>query len=251
MPGIILLIVGNTNCRLALLRGRTLYPVRAARTDTVIDNPIRLLAGLQAEDAALASVVPRATRPLARALGGVTGRAPFTVSARVRTGLSVRYDRRTLGADRLCVAEGAAERRGGDVAVADFGTAVTVNFIDREGAFLGGPILPGPGLMLAALGRGTAALPVARFRPRAGVFPRATREALVAGALAAVAGGVERALARAEAETGRRWRLIGTGGAAGLLSRHIPRMEAVDPLLGLRGLARLFRLNRLKPPVRR
>jgi len=250
VPGTILLIAGNTNCRLALVRGRTLHPVRLARTDRVIENPARLLSGLRAEDAALASVVPRATRPLARALKAVTARAPFVVSARARTGLRVRYDRRTLGADRLCVAEGAAERWTGDLAVADFGTAVTLNFVDRERCFRGGPILPGPALMLSALGRGTAALPVVRFRPRVGVFTRETGEALAAGALAAVAGGVERALIRAEAETGRRWRLIGTGGTAGLLSRHMPRMEAVDSLLGLRGLGRLFRLNRPGPSAR-
>ncbi|MFO7675314.1 MAG: type III pantothenate kinase [bacterium] len=246
------LVAGNTNCRLALFEADRVRARRAAPTARVLAAPGRFLAGLTAADAALASVLPAATRPLARALRelarlpgrGQARRPPFVLSARSRSGLLVRYDRRELGADRLCVAEGARRRWPGDLAVADFGTAVTLNFINADGAFEGGPILPGPGLMLAALCRHTGRLPLARFRPPAALFPRTTRPALAAGALAAVAGGIERELARVERETGRRWRLVGTGGAARYFARRIPRLESVDPDLGLRGLAALHALNR-------
>lgn len=240
----LVLIAGNTNCRVALYSGDALRAARTRPLARVLESPARLLARLEADDAALASVVPRATRPLARALGALTGRPPFIVSARCRTGLHVRYDRRRLGADRLCAAEGAHARWPGDLAVADFGTAVTINFVSRTGVFEGGPILPGPHLILAALAAGTARLPRARLRAAAGPLPRTTGAALVAGALAAVAGGVEHALGRVERRTGRRWRLVGTGGAARLIARHLPRLRTIDPLLAARGLLELLRRNR-------
>ncbi|MFO7637861.1 MAG: type III pantothenate kinase [bacterium] len=244
MPGIILLVAGNTNCRLALAKGSLVLAVRTLSTGRALADPAGLLAGIEARDAALASVVPGATRPLARGLSRLTNRAPLVISTRTLTSLRIRYERSTLGADRLCVAEGARAHWPGDLAVADFGTAVTLNFVSAAGVFEGGPIMPGPDLMLTALGRGTARLPVAGLRSPSGLFPRTTRSALSAGALAAVAGGVTHAVEQVCRRTGRNWRLVGTGGRAPLMSRHLPQLTAIDPLLACRGLHQLYLRNR-------
>ncbi|MFH0910326.1 MAG: type III pantothenate kinase, partial [Planctomycetota bacterium] len=65
----------------------------------------------------------------------------------------------TTGGDRLTAARAAWEREQRAVLVIDAGTAVTVDAVDREGVFLGGAILPGPVIWLAALHNTTAQRP--------------------------------------------------------------------------------------------
>jgi type III pantothenate kinase len=60
-----------------------------------------------------------------------------------------------LGADRYAGLIAAARLKLGDCVVASVGTATTVDQLDRNAAFLGGIILPGPDMMRAALLRGT------------------------------------------------------------------------------------------------
>ena len=100
-----------------------------------------------------------------------------------------------LGCDRFAAAYGArALEPGKALVVATCGTATTIDALSADGAFLGGMILPGLGLMASALARNTAQLP--QVRPGASpppTFADNTDDAIVAGCLAAQAGAIERA----------------------------------------------------------
>ena len=92
-------------------------------------------------------------------------------------------------------------------------TATTVDAVTAAGDFLGGMILPGLGLMLGALARGTAQLP--QVAPGADAFAAPptfadhTSDAILSGCLAAQAGAIERACAALPADL-----CIISGGAA-------------------------------------
>jgi type III pantothenate kinase len=127
---------------------------------------------------------------------GIAG-TPFTARAEL-AGMRNRYrEPARLGADRFAAALGArALYPGQALVVATCGTATTVDAVSLEGDFLGGMILPGLGLMLAALARGTAQLPLAApdtLAPPA--FADNTVDAIRSGCLAAQAGAIERACA--------------------------------------------------------
>jgi type III pantothenate kinase len=116
-----------------------------------------------------------------------------------------------LGADRFAAALGARSLVPGKaLVVATCGTATTVDAVSSDGDFLGGMILPGLGLMLASLARGTAQLPEASadavLPP---VFADQTLDAIRSGCLSAQAGAIERACAALPAEL-----CIVSGGAA-------------------------------------
>ena len=67
----------------------------------------------------------------------------------------------TLGSDRLAAAIGAwNEAPGRNLLVIDAGTAMTVDFVDRNGHYLGGNIAPGIRMRLKALHEFTARLPL-------------------------------------------------------------------------------------------
>lgn len=247
---ILAVLIGNSNTRIACFSGRRLVQQHVVPTPQVRRNPQRILKFRQARsldspgDSALASVVPALTRPVARALARTLGRPPLIVGTRTKTGLRFNYNRRQLGADRLCAAVGALERYRRNTLVVDFGTAITVNAVTAAGKFLGGAILPGPNLMLRALADNTGRLP--RVTP--GVRHRATGHntvtAIRSGVFHLLAGGIARIIDRIRSETGRNWLIVATGGGAPLFRRHIPAVSRFDPELALRGLAALYDINR-------
>lgn len=98
-----------------------------------------------------------------------------------------------VGIDRLLDAVAANSRRppGRPAVVIDAGSAVTVDWIDADGAFAGGAILPGFRLMARSLHEHTALLPL--IDPPTGIPPtpgKATVPAMELGIYWAIAGGI-------------------------------------------------------------
>ena len=144
-----------------------------------------------------------------------------------------------LGCDRLAALVGArALRPRQALLVAVCGTATTVDALTAEGEFIGGMILPGPGLMAASLARNTAQLPtVAAMVSAPGssagsldalpMFADNTDDAIASGCLSAQAGAIERAV---KVHGGAHCLLSG-GAAALVASRLAVAFTAVDNLV--------------------
>ena len=144
-----------------------------------------------------------------------------------------------LGCDRLAALVGArALRPGQALVVAVCGTATTVDALTAEGEFIGGMILPGPGLMAASLARNTAQLPAVAALGHAPessagsagamrMFADNTDDAIASGCLNAQAGAIERAV---KAHGGAHCLLSG-GAAALVASRLTVAFTAVDNLV--------------------
>jgi type III pantothenate kinase len=134
----------------------------------------------------------------------------FTARAEL-AGLRNRYrNPAQLGSDRFAAALGARTLAPGKaLVVATCGTATTVDGVSAAGEFVGGMILPGLGLMLGSLARGTAQLPQVAPGATPPAFADHTSDAILSGCLAAQAGAIERACAQLPAEL-----CIVSGGAA-------------------------------------
>ena len=138
-----------------------------------------------------------------------------------------------LGADRWSAMVAAWKKVAGPCVVVCSGTATTVDWLDGDGNFRGGLILPGMHLMLTALARGTAQLPHSR-----GCFcdePRNTMDAIASGCLHAQAGAIERMYAKVAAE-GPSAICVLTGGAALRLVPYLGVPCRVEETLILDGL---------------
>ncbi len=98
-----------------------------------------------------------------------------------------------VGVDRLLDAVAANRRRTAEMpaVVIDAGSAITVDLIDRSGAFVGGAILPGMRLMAKALHDYTALLPLLAPPEKAPAVPGiSTPAAMELGIFWAAAGGI-------------------------------------------------------------
>ena len=152
-----------------------------------------------------------------------------------------------LGVDRFLAVIAAHHLAGSRGAcVINAGTAVTLDLVDGHGVHRGGAILPGPRLMMESLLRETAGIARrARVSSRGGaasrsmaLFARDTAAAIEQGAVHAVAGAVERAIAASRQQLGGATPLvILTGGGAAEL-RRLLRVRCIEaPDLVLRGIA--------------
>ena len=142
-----------------------------------------------------------------------------------------------LGPDRWAALIGAWHLCGGPSVVVNAGTTMTADALSRDGVFLGGVIVAGADLMREALARSTAGL-----RKEEGTytyFPANTADAILSGAMNALAGAVER-IQRFMLEAGEaNARIVLSGGAAPALEGALNgAVEVVDNLV-LEGLLRI------------
>jgi type III pantothenate kinase len=242
---ILTVVVGNTNTRLVWFASHRPVRRRALPTSAMLNQPERYLRREHGiTGSALASVVPRANKPVAEALLKATATRPLVVDRKTRTGLRVNYDRSQLGADRLCVAAGALRRYPGNTIVLDFGTATTVNVVTAHGEFLGGLIMPGIGMMIRCLADSTAQLPAVQPAGLRPAIAHDTRTAIRSGVVHLLSGGVGHVIDSVERKAGCRFNVVATGGYAPLMRRILKRIRRVDPDLANRGLAEIYYVNR-------
>jgi type III pantothenate kinase len=238
--------IGNSAIKCACVeRGRVgrVVTVPAAAGADAIGAALARAAGRSAIGrVAVASVRPPATPRVVRAARRELGLEPLLVSHRLRLPivLSTRLPQR-VGADRICAAAAA----GPDAIVVDAGSAITVDLV-VGGRFLGGVILPGPAMSLAALHAFTAQLPDLALPPAPSRRINDTRSAMGWGAWLSAAGGIRAAVEMLEARSGRRPVRWLTGGHAARLRPRLPGRWRLDPVLTLRGLDRIAQLN---PPA--
>ncbi|MBC7490318.1 MAG: type III pantothenate kinase [Glaciimonas sp.] len=130
-----------------------------------------------------------------------------------------------LGCDRFATAIGARRLYPHQaLLVATCGTATTIDAISADGAFKGGMILPGLGLMANALAERTAQLPriidhVVITAPFAGN----TDDAIISGCIAAQVGAISHAMGlHHQQHPGIDIKCIITGGSADVIAPYLP-----------------------------
>lgn len=157
-------------------------------------------------------------------------------------------DTASLGVDRWLAMLGAWQRcRGEAVCVIDVGSALTIDFIGRDGRHGGGYILPGADLMRRSLLSDTGRV---RFEEAAFGAPsrpgRSTAAAVNNGIRLALAGAVRGAL---DAREGREpLRVLLCGGGARMLAGDIGTECSIVPRLVFEGLLRQAKLEGLNVP---
>lgn len=241
--------VGNSTSRFAMMRGSSLLASRAAPTHdrNLMHEAFNAVRG-EVPDAApiiIASVVPAVTDQL-RKLAASLGNAPFlVVGDEIALPMNVALEHpERVGVDRICCAAGAFERIGGACVVADFGTALTVDLIGDDGAFLGGTILPGLQTSARALHGDTALLPLVEITRPDDVVGTDTASAIRAGVFFGIVGALREITERIATKIGRWPTLIATGGDAERVSAACDFVDHIAPDLVFDGIAAAFARHR-------
>ncbi len=150
-----------------------------------------------------------------------------------------------LGHDRIANAYGALARFPlNDCIVIDIGTAITADFVAKEGRYLGGMIYPGLTLCAKALADYTDKLPLVSVKKPASALAKTTETHLQGGIYYGQLGAIERMIAELimSAVSPSCVKVIATGGATRIaeladFTEDLKELvDAIDPNLTLLGL---------------
>jgi len=242
--------VGNTETTIGLFDGDSLradWRIMTAvpRTSDEFGVVLRSLLSASNMDvaavtaAAIGSVVPPITDPLARACERYFGVTPILVDATAALPITVQVDEPlSVGADRLINTLAASQLYQRDTICVDLGTATTFDCITADGVFLGGVIMPGVRTSAETLTRRTSKLPATELIPPQRVIGTRTEECIRAGVLFGAADAIDGMVRRIKAEwPGHEVPLVvATGGLAETLQPWCAEFDRIEPTLTLQGL---------------
>ena len=245
--------IGNTRIALGLGGENIRYP------STVLENKGKITQAIEQfiksnnmrqndiTGAICASVNPRLTPALEEAVAQICGIKPYMVHGEMPMLLDLsRYDKKTIGSDRIAVCEAAVTRYPMPAVIFDFGTAITINVINDKKTFLGGSILPGLKIGLDVLANNTAQLPAVSLTlpPPNTLLGLTTEDSIISGVThctgAMVDGMVQRIENQILGNNNNKTTVLFTGGDAEYVLPFCKRDAVHVPELLMEGLFLLY-----------
>ncbi len=149
----------------------------------------------------------------------------------------------TLGKDRIAAVVGAFDLYPNqNLLVIDAGTAVTIDFINENGQYLGGNISPGIQMRLKALNQFTDRLPLVEPREWNKLYGTTTEEAILSGVLNGVVFEVDKTIDTFK-EFYKNLKVIITGGDTEFFDKKLKNSFFVNFNLLALGLNRILEYN--------
>lgn len=249
---LLVLDIGNTNTVIGLFDAdRLCGHWRFTSLDRTSDEAGLLMQNLlksqnvpidRIEGGIVSSVVPRLEEVWREALGNYLGVVPIAVRHDMDLGIKVDTDYPAeVGADRLVNSVAAMRKYGAPVVTVDLGTAITLDVVTADGAYVGGAIAPGLALSMQTLFSKTAKLPQIALTPPERVIGRNTQHAIQSGIVYGYVGLVDALVERIFAELGTRTPVVATGGHAEILAKESRTITHTEPWLTLDGLRILYK----------
>lgn len=256
---VLALDVGNTNITAGVFSGDELkasfrITTKMPRTsdefgmilcDLIEKNKIQVG---KIKDVIVCSVVPNIMHSLCSGIIKYLHISPLIVEAGIKTGIKiVTPNPQQIGADRIVDAVGAYEIYGGPVLVIDFGTATTYDFVDGNGAFLGGITAPGIRISAKALWEDAAKLPEIEIRKPEKVLGKDTISSMQSGLIYGQIGQTEYIVKRVKEEMGLSdIKVVATGGLGRIIAEETDAINIYDPNLTLKGTYLVYKKQNRK-----
>ena len=199
------------------------------------------------EGTIIASVVPQVLNSMRTAIQKLTGKVPLVVGPGLKTGLNILLENPgQTGADLVVADVAALREHKPPLIVIDMGTATTMSVLDKNGAHIGGCIIPGVKISMDALTDRTALLPGLQLDQPKKAIGRNTIDAMRSGIMMGTACMLDGMVERMEAELGCKTTVIATGGIAKFIVPMCKAPMIYDKDLIIKGLAALYRDNKRK-----
>jgi len=148
-----------------------------------------------------------------------------------------------IGSDRIANAVGVFKKYKSNCIVVDFGTATTFDVITKKGIYNGGIIAPGVNVSLKSLIAAADQLPEFILKKPKKIVGKNTLEALRSGFYWGYVGVINNIILKIEEETGKKYKIIFTGGYANLFKTSIIKPFNVDKNITIDGIIEIFKKN--------
>lgn len=243
--------IGNSSIKFGAYLGEELHKHFQIPTDREYSvETLRSAVGdsidFQIDRALVCSVVPEVNPVVKDLILDDHGCEPQFVANDWDLGLTINYQPLSAaGTDRLVNCFSAAEKYGVPVIVCSFGTALTIDVINKDCHLVGGLIAPGIRPLARALNLVTSKLPEVEIEKPERVLQQTTKGSIQSGLMNGYLSMFTGLLEKVKSEFGGSPRVIATGGSAFLVSEHSSSIDVVDPRLTLDGLMLLSSRVRL------
>ena len=199
----------------------------------------------EVEGAIIASVVPQVLNSFQTAIKKLTGKTALVVGPGLKTGLNILLENPgQTGADLVVGAVAALREHKPPLTIIDMGTATTISVLDKNGAYLGGAIIPGVKISMDALTERTALLPGLQLDQPKRAIGRNTVDAMRSGLMMGAACMLDGMIDRMEEELGYKTTVVATGGIGKFIIPMCKTPMIYDKDLLVKGLAALYRDNK-------
>lgn len=196
-------------------------------------------------DVAIASVSPSTGRVFKEMTLHYLGLKPLSIHGEIPGFTNEYRNPRNVGADRVCDSISAFDKYGGPVLIVDFGTAITIDVVDEDGAYKGGVIMPGLETSSATLKKATALLPEARLimpkRHIGTTTDESIRIGIMMGAIYSLRGLIASIRDQLDAPDAK---VIATGGMAKYVAPYMDEVHAIEPNLVLEGIYTIYQRSK-------
>jgi len=198
----------------------------------------------ESKNIVVASVNPKIESVFFKSIGNKHNKKILKIGREIKLKIPILVENpQTVGIDRLLNALAAYRRTKTSTIVIDFGTAITIDLVSKEGEFLGGLILPGIKTSAYALNRQTALLPEVEIRRPKKIIGKNSEDAINAGIYYGAVGSVIYIINELRKVYGEVEYTIATGGDAKILKKGIPEIDKFLPRLTLEGIRLAFEEN--------
>jgi type III pantothenate kinase len=240
--------IGNTNIVLGLFSGEQLihkFRLETNKSKSAEDYAIDMVElflnkkidCLKIVNVALVSVVPNLNPTIENAVQKFYGGEILTAGRNLKLDIKIEIkNKQEVGQDRLVNSIAGYKKFGGNLIIADFGTATTLDVIGANGEYLGGIIAPGIHLSIKALHDMTAQLPKIQVKAQKNVIGKSTVEAMNSGIYFGYISLVQGLVEKIKSELNQPMNLVLTGGLSSLFGEALVTPEFIQPDLTLEGL---------------
>lgn len=244
--------IGNTNIHIGVFEEDILHSAHTIRSSSLLQTNFTKIFDpavfSRVQAVILASVNPQVEIGIIGCIGRHSPVQPCRIGKEIPIPIPVLTDSpEMVGVDRLVNAIAAFERTKNGTIVVDAGTAITIDGINKEGAFLGGIIAPGIETSAKALHHATALLPQVSIKKPNTVLGRNTEEAIQSGVYWGSVGMIRHLVDMMRDEMKCQPTIIATGGDASLLTQDILMVTTV-PHLTLEGIHLAYKMHLARHP---
>lgn len=195
----------------------------------------------------IGSVVPDLISTVVRAMNRYFNIDPLIVDTDTNLGIVNKYTNpEEVGTDRLINSVAAYNRYKSAAIIVDIGTAISFDYINENGEYLGGAIAPGLGIAAQALFCKTAKLPKIELEKPEHIIGTTTEESMQSGLVNGYIGLVDYIIEKILEEKNKtedEVKIIATGGFSKLIMQSSKYIQEIDKMITLKGLKIINDLN--------
>lgn len=241
--------IGNTNAMFCIFKGMKILKtssinIELIRYEKKLMNYLKkLLSNKNINGIIISSVVPELNKILKKLFNKYFLINPCFISDIIRE-LKIKTNiknKNEIGTDRIVNVIYAQEIYTPPILIVDFGTATTIDYINKKYIYEGGIISPGIDLSLKSLYKFTAQLPLINFNKTKYIIGNTTNKAIRSGFYWGYIAMIQGLIERIKIEKKIKPEIILTGGNAFFFKNQIKNIKTIDKFFIMRGLNFIYR----------